>query len=603
MLAATLAVGSVPAIALVQASTGAAGTPIAMAAEAGYDLDGKSYAAGVTWEGSADLGGMASIAQNMLTNYFGNQIQVSQNEDGSFNVVISFVEYSDAIQQIEYNGQSIQQSSDQTYTLVVSSLDEPIAAKLYIGGAMAGMFPNGVGFTMTVDTSGLPEAEPEPPAATVDKTALNEAIDAAKAIEQGKKSDEAWKALQDAIATAENAAAVESAPQAMIDAVLAQLNAAVETFNASEDVADPTPGEEGQDPDPEPTPDPDPDPDPAPDPEPEPDEDAVETPGGFLLVPQQAYEVPVSLIKDDGSASMAAGYFEKTGAIVWNGESYLVDFSVTAEGQGFIQSIEGIESLGGGAYRATVDSLTDPVTLTFDLQVPGYGSMTQTAYLQIDTSSLPTKSGEPIDPADPQPSDPGTTGGNGNTSTGDQNNQQEVAVKFQKGHTYQVPIDFLKHNSSEVSMADQYFGDTALVRVSDDGTMLNVSFAATADGMTHIISLAYQGATLSPSGTQFTVSVPYTESNIVLPISMTIKEMQELGGGPQTADLHLYLTQAKDLGTNAGSLSASSSRTMADTGDDVSPIAAIAGGVAVVAAAAAASVAGSQMRRRLTHKE
>ena len=152
-------------------------------------------------------------------------------------------------------------------------------------------------------------------------------------------------------------------------------------------------------------------------------------------------------------------------------------------------------------------------------------------------------------------------------------------------------------------MADQYFGDTALVRVSDDGTMLNVSFAATADGMTHIISLAYQGATLSPSGTQFTVSIPYTESNVVLPISMTIKEMQELGGPAQTADLHLYLTQAKDLGTNAGSLSASSSRMMADTGDDVSPIAAIAGGVAVVAAAAAASVAGSQMRRRLTHKE
>lgn len=591
MLAATLAVGSVPAIALVQASTGAAGTPIAMAAEAGYDLDGKSYAAGVTWEGSADLGGMASIAQNMLTNYFGNQVQVSQNEDGSFNVVISFVEYSDAIQQIEYNGQSIQQSSDQTYTLVVSSLDEPIAAKLYIGGAMAGMFPNGVGFTMTVDTSGLPEAEPEPPAATVDKTALNEAIDAAKAIEQGKKSDEAWKALQDAIATAEKAAANENIPQQRIDAVLAQFNAAAEAFNASEDVTDPTPGEEGQDPDP------------APDPEPEPDEDAVETPGGFLLVPQQAYEVPVNLIKDDGSASMAAGYFEKTGAIVWNGESYLVDFSVTAEGQGFIQSIEGIESLGGGAYRATVDSLTDPVTLTFDLQVPGFGSMTQTAYLQIDTSSLPTKTGEVVKP-DPAPTPEQNPSGNTGSNNGDSNNgQQEAAVKFQRGHTYQVPIDFLKHNSSEVSMADQYFGDTALVRVSDDGTMLNVSFAATADGMTHIISLAYQGATLSPSGTQFTVSIPYTESNVVLPISMTIKEMQELGGPAQTADLHLYLTQAKDLGTNAGSLSASSSRMMADTGDDVSPIAAIAGGVAVVAAAAAASVAGSQMRRRLTHKE
>lgn len=600
MLAATLAVGSVPAIALVQASTDAEGAPVALAAEAGYDLDGQSYAASVTWAGSADLGGMASIAQNMLTNYFGNQVKVSQNEDGSFNVVISFVKYSDAIQQIEYNGQSIQQSSDQTYTLVVSSLDEPIAAKLYIGGAMANMFPDGVGFTMTVDTSGLPEAEPEPPAPTVDKTALNEAIAAAKVIEQGKKSDEAWTALQEAIATAEKDAANENIPQQGIDAVLAQLNAAVEAFNASEDVTDPTPGEEGQDPDPEPTPDPDPDP--APDPEPEPDEDAVETPGGFLLVPQQAYEVSMSLIKDDGSASMAAGYFEKTGTVVWNGESYLVDFSVTAEGQEYIQSIEGIESLGEGVYRATVDSLTDPVTLTFALQTP-VGNMTQTAYLQIDTSSLPTKSGEVVKP-DPAPTPEQNPNGNTGSSNGDSNNgQQEAAVKFQKGRTYQVPIDFLKHNSSEVSMADQYFGDTALVRVSDDGTMLNVSFAATADGMTHIISLAYQGATLSPSGTQFTVSIPYTESNVVLPISMTIKEMQELGGPAQTADLHLYLTQAKDLGTNAGSLSASSSRTMADTGDDASSVAAIAGGVAVVAAAAAASVAGSQMRRRLTHKE
>lgn len=602
MLAATLAVGSVPAIALVQASTGAAGTPIAMAAESGavetadgyWMVPGETHSLPVSFL-NADGSGAASMASG----YMEKNAEVSCDAQGNYSVTITTTN-SDMLTAIAASGASVSKNGASFTISGLSSIGGTITLQMTIA-PMAAMGMGPVSALMKIDVSSLPTEAPEPPAATVDKTALNEAIDAAKAIEQGKKSDEAWKALQDAIATAENAAAVESAPQAMIDAVLAQLNAAVETFNASEDVADPTPGEEGQDPDPEPTPDPDPDP--APDPEPEPDEDAVETPGGFLLVPQQAYEVPVNLIKDDGSASMAADYFDKTGAIVWNGESYLVDFSVTAEGQGFIQSIEGIESLGGGAYRATVDSLTDPVTLTFDLQVPGYGSMTQTAYLQIDTSSLPTKSGEPIDPADPQPSDPGTTGGNGNTSTGDQNNQQEVAVKFQKGHTYQVPIDFLKHNSSEVSMADQYFGDTALVRVSDDGAMLNVSFAATADGMTHIISLAYQGATLSPSGTQFTVSIPYTESNVVLPISMTIKEMQELGGPAQTADLHLYLTQAKDLGTNVGSLSASSSRMMADTGDDVSPIAAIAGGVAVVAAAAAASVAGSQMRRRLTHKE
>lgn len=602
MLAATLAVGSVPAIALVQASTGAAGTPIAMAAESGavetadgyWMVPGETHSLPVSFL-NADGSGAASMASG----YMEKNAEVSCDAQGNYSVTITTTN-SDMLTAIAASGASVSKNGASFTISGLSSIGGTITLQMTIA-PMAAMGMGPVSALMKIDVSSLPTEAPEPPAPTVDKTALNEAIVAAKAIEQGKKSDEAWKALQDAIAAAENAAAVESAPQAKIDAVLAQLNAAVETFSASEDVADPTPGEEGQDPDPEPTPDPDPDP--APDPEPEPDENAVETPGGFLLVPQQAYEVPVNLIKDDGSASMAAGYFEKTGAIVWNGESYLVDFSVTAEGQGFIQSIEGIESLGGGAYRATVDSLTDPVTLTFDLQVPGFGSMTQTAYLQIDTSSLPTKTGEVVKP-DPAPTPEQNPSGNTGSNNGDSNNgQQEAAVKFQRGHTYQVPIDFLKHNSSEVSMADQYFGDTALVRVSDDGTMLNVSFAATADGMTHIISLAYRGATLSPSGTQFTVSIPYTESNVVLPISMTIKEMQELGGPAQTADLHLYLTQAKDLGTNAGSLSASSSRTMADTGDDVSPIAAIAGGVAVVAAAAAASVAGSQMRRRLTHKE
>lgn len=589
MLAATLAVGSVPAIALVQASTGAEGASVALAAESGavetadgyWMVPGETHSLPVSFL-NADGSGAASMAGM----YMEESAEVSCDAQGNYSVTITTTN-SDMLTAIAASGASVSKNGASFTISGLSSIGGTITLQMTIA-PMAAMGMGPVSALMKIDVSSLPTEAPEPPAATVDKTALNEAIDAAKAIEQGKKSDEAWKALQDAIAKAENAAAVESAPQPMIDAVLAQLNAAVETFNASEDVADPTP---------------DPDPDPAPDPEPEPYEDAIETPGGFLLVPQQAYKVPVNLIKDDGSASMAAGYFEKTGAIVWNGESYLVDFSVTAEGQGFIQSIEGIESLGGGAYRATVDSLTDPVTLTFDLQVPGFGSMTQTAYLQIDTSSLPTKTGEVVKP-DPAPTPEQNPSGNTGSNNGDSNNgQQEAAVKFQRGHTYQVPIDFLKHNSSEVSMADQYFGDTALVRVSDDGTMLNVSFAATADGMTHIISLAYQGATLSPSGTQFTVSIPYTESNIVLPISMTIKEMQELGGGPQTADLHLYLTQAKDLGTNAGSLSASSSRTMADTGDDVSPIAAIAGGVAVVAAAAAASVAGSQMRRRLTHKE
>ena len=402
---------------------------------------------------------------------------------------------------------------------------------------------------------------------------------------------------------------------------------AIQAFNASEDVVDPTPGE---------------------DPEPSGETYGMEI--GATYTAQVAYagtgdyeqmgdmlqtmvgryfgnQVLVELLED--------GTFEVT---VYFGGSVGYDDAIgdlTYDGQAIKQSAD-------RTYTFNVASLSEPIEL--GLHVGGTMNRDITYAMTVDTSTIEEQSENPapvvvdksalenlineaagiqqggktdsayadlqaaISEARAVVNDPAATQGQVNSAIDAlqraiDNFNASQAVKFQRGHTYQVPIDFLKHNSSEVSMADQYFGDTALVRVSDDGTMLNVSFAATADGMTHIISLAYQGATLSPSGTQFTVSIPYTESNVVLPISMTIKEMQELGGPAQTADLHLYLTQAKDLGTNAGSLSASSSRTMADTGDDVSPIAAIAGGVAVVATAAAASVAGSQMRRRLTHKE
>lgn len=752
MLAATLAVGSVPAIALVQASTGAEGASVALAAESGavetadgyWMVPGETHSLPVSFL-NADGSGAASMASG----YMEKNAEVSCDAQGNYSVTITTTN-SDMLTAIAASGASVSKNGASFAISGLSSIGGTITLQMTIA-PMAAMGMPPVSAVMQIDASSLPTEAPEPPAATVDKTALNDAIAKAQAIVQGDKTDEAWAALQQAIAKAQAAAANEDIPQADIDGVLGMLNAAIETFNASEgegsgteapeaqtvavsyfvkdsgkafsdmlpaelsatpsadggyDVSIPVaastvemvngtfwvkdasgadapyvkgedgsrtytlhvddiagafefsigytapmgPGvamthnmiarcfdcsainaaldaakaieDDGSDayaqlqeaveaaklmvmsPDatqkdletaaaqindaietynnggatetPE----------------------AVETPGGFLLVPGQAYEVPASVIMDDGSASMAAKFFNPTATVTWTGDAYQVDFSVTSEGAGYITSIEGIESLGDGAYRATVDSLTDPIALAFALDTP-MGAMNRTAYLSLDTADLPTVSGEPVEPETPEV----VTPTNPNPPATSEGGQQESTARFQAGHTYQVPLDFLKHNSSEVSMADQYFGDTALVRVSDDGTMLNVSFAATADGMTHIISLAYQGATLSPSGTQFTVSIPYTESNIVLPISMTIKEMQELGGPAQTADLHLYLTQAKDLGTNAGSLSASSSRTMADTGDDVSPIAAIAGGVAVVAAAAAASVAGSQMRRRLTHKE
>ena len=80
-------------------------------------------------------------------------------------------------------------------------------------------------------------------------------------------------------------------------------------------------------------------------------------------------------------------------------------------------------------------------------------------------------------------------------------------------------------------MAAKYFGDTALVRPQSDGTF-KVGFSATSEGASHIISLAYNGSTLAKSGNQYTVSIPKADSDTVVPISMTIKEME-----PSTSEL------------------------------------------------------------------
>ena len=77
---------------------------------------------------------------------------------------------------------------------------------------------------------------------------------------------------------------------------------------------------------------------------------------------------------------------------------------------------------------------------------------------------------------------------------------------------------------------------------------------------------------------------------------MTIKEMEQLGGGAQIADMHLKLSQAKDLGTGQDNAVASSSKILSQTGDNV---AGVAGAAAVAAVAAgAAVVARRRMQRR-----
>lgn len=402
----------------------------------------------------------------------------------------------------------------------------------------------------------------------VDKTALNEAIAAAKAIEQGKKTDKAFKTLQEAIATAENAAANDKIPQAGVDAVTKQLQEAIETFNTSKDAETPAP-----------TPS---------------EEETVTTADGFKLVAGKEYALPVSFINaTTGEQSTAANFMEATATVSYADGSYSVTVTPNAQGKQFLTAMtyggkSVVQNADGSFTISGVPAINKDITVS--VTMPGG---TVDMGVRLDTTSLPTASGEPVTPQPPANNNNGNDGNGGATTTDPNGRQAEQG--FQVGHTYQVPASWLKHNSTEESMAAKYFGDTALVRPQSDGTF-KVSFSATSEGANHIISLTYNGSDLAKSGNQYTVSIPKADSDTVVPISMTIKEMEQLGGGAQIADMHLKLSQAKDLGTGQDNAVASSSKILSQTGDNV---AGVAGAAAVAAVAAgAAVVARRRMQRR-----
>ena len=412
------------------------------------------------------------------------------------------------------------------------------------------------------------KADPGQDEQKVDKTLLNQKIADAKAIEQGNKTDEAFKALQEAIATAEKAAANDKIPQAGVDAVTEQLQKAIDAFSTSKDAEAPAPT---------------------------PSEDqAVTTADGFKLVAGKEYALPVSFINaTTGEQSTAANFMEATATVSYADGSYSVTVTPNAQGKQFLTAMtyggkSAVQNADGSFTISGVPAINKDITVS--VTMPGG---TVDMGVRLDTASLPTASGEPVTPQPPA-SNNGSNGNNDGGATTDPNGQQ-AEQGFQVGHAYQVPASWLKHNSTEESMAAKYFGDTALVRPQSDGTF-KVSFSATSEGASHIISLAYNGSDLAKSGNQYTVSIPKADSDTVVPISMTIKEMEQLGGGAQIADMHLKLSQAKDLGTGQDNVVASSNKILSQTGDNV---AGVAGAAAVAAVAAgAAVVARRRMQRR-----
>ena len=401
----------------------------------------------------------------------------------------------------------------------------------------------------------------------VDRTGLTSEIVKAEAVEQGSKTDKAFSALQQAIADAYATVDAADATDASIAAGVKAITGAVEAFNTSKvaEAPAPTPSED----------------------------QTVTTADGFKLVAGKEYALPVSFVNaTTGEQSTAANFMEATATVSYADGSYSVTVTPNAQGKQFLTAMtyggkSAVQNADGSFTISGVPAINKDITVS--VTMPGG---TVDMGVRLDTTSLPTASGEPVTPQPPANNNNG--GNNGGGATTDPNGRQ-AEQGFQVGHTYQVPASWLKHNSTEESMAAKYFGDTALVRPQSDGTF-KVSFSATSEGANHIISLAYNGSDLAKSGNQYTVSIPKADSDTVVPISMTIKEMEQLGGGAQIADMHLKLSQAKDLGTGQDNAVASSSKILSQTGDNV---AGVAGAAAVAAVAAgAAVVARRRMQRR-----
>ena len=469
---------------------------------------------------------------------------------------------------VTYQGKKVAKTVNEdgsaTYSIPVSSITDTYDITF---GYTVNMGPRG---TMTnLHPFQLVVGNATPNVSFVDRTGLTSEIVKAEAVEQGSKTDKAFSALQQAIADAYATVDAADATDASIAAGVKAITGAVKAFNTSKVAEAPAP-----------TPS---------------DDQTVTTADGFKLVAGKEYALPVSFVNaTTGEQSTAANFMEATATVSYADGSYSVTVTPNAQGKQFLTAMtyggkSAVQNADGSFTISGVPAINKDITVS--VTMPGG---TVDMGVRLDTTSLPTASGEPVTPQPPASNNNGSNGNNDGGATTDPNGRQ-AKQGFQVGHTYQVPASWLKHNSMEESMAAKYFGDTALVRPQSDGTF-KVSFSATSEGANHIISLAYNGSDLAKSGNQYTVSIPKADSDTVVPISMTIKEMEQLGGGAQIADMHLKLSQAKDLGTGQDNAVASSSKILSQTGDNVAGVAGVAAVAAV--AAGAAVVARRRMQRR-----
>ena len=127
---------------------------------------GKEYTADVRWIGKQ--AGLGSVAESMINKNISHEVTFTYNEDGTYTFKIrgTGADKNHAIQKITVGDKEFTPDYDAdpngVYTVTFDSVAGEQAFKVFIGGAMTGMFPNGVDMAMDVDVTGLEQAPAVP---------------------------------------------------------------------------------------------------------------------------------------------------------------------------------------------------------------------------------------------------------------------------------------------------------------------------------------------------------------------------------------------------------------------------------------------------------
>ncbi|KRK94182.1 hypothetical protein FD25_GL001004 [Levilactobacillus acidifarinae DSM 19394] len=110
------------------------------------------------------------------------------------------------------------------------------------------------------------------------------------------------------------------------------------------------------------------------------------------------YTIPATLVQTDGSTpSTAAKYFANTAQVTVTGDQAQVNLAMQNHAEMLIKTVTvaGQSALNGSTLGFNVTPATANVPVTFNLQIPGMGAMTESAVITLDWATVPV-----VTPAD-----------------------------------------------------------------------------------------------------------------------------------------------------------------------------------------------------------